>query len=425
LIMKREILVPAAVILALVIAICYAQVEAANLPEPIVLGNPQSLGFEIGKTNVNAIALAVDEINAGGGVNIAGKKHPFKLVSMDSRDIEPGVPVSEGLLVVEKMILERGAKFIISGLARTEATLALMDLLPKYKVININAISMSPGLGAKVAKDYDKYKYFFSTTPWADWLVTGELGPCIQDIGKKFGINKLFIIVQDVAHARAGGEIFEKVMKGKGWEVVGRETYPTGSADFSSGLLKARRAGPCILFLWGEMPEFNVLMRQWYDMKIPALPIGMVVYFGDPGLWEATKGQCAYAMSDAVVAGNVPSKATPWTMKFVEAYKKKYGREPGYHGEAESYIIPYIIKDAVERAKTLDPDAVIKAIEQTNMMGVSGRVRFDPKSHRLISSLNPEEGTVGGVFQWQDGKRVTVFPRIGAMGEVRLPPWMK
>jgi branched-chain amino acid transport system substrate-binding protein len=423
--MKRRFLIGALALSVLTITIGYVQVETKEAVEPIILGNPQSLGFEIGKTNQEALDLAVDEINARGGVNIGGKKHPFKLISMDSRDIEPGVPVSEALLVIEKLILDRGAKFIVSGPARTEATLAMMDLLPKYKVINMNAISMSPGLGAKVAKDYDKYKYFFSTTPWADWLVQGELGPCIQDIGKKFGINKLFIIVQDVAHARAGGEIVEKVMKDKGWEIVGRETYPTGGTDFSSSLLKARAAGPSILFLWGEMPEFNILLRQWYDMKIPALPIGMVVYFGDPGLWETTKGQCAYAMSDVVVAGNVPSKATPWTMKFVEAYKKKYGKEPGYHGQAESYIIPYIIKDAVERAKTLDPDAVVKAIEQTNMMGVSGRVRFDPKSHRLISSLNPEEGTVGGVFQWQDGKRVTVFPYIGAMGEVRLPPWMK
>jgi branched-chain amino acid transport system substrate-binding protein len=39
--------------------------------------------------------------------------------------------------------------------------------------------------------------------------------------------------------------------------------------------------------------------------------------------------------------------------------------------------------------------------------------------------LNPDEGAVGTIFQWQAGKRVVVFPKEIAMGKIKLPPWMK
>ena len=70
-------------------------------------------------------------------------------------------------------------------------------------------------------------------------------------------------------------------------------------------------------------------------------------------------------------------------------------------------------------------DAVVAALEKTDLMGVYGRIRFDPKSHQVIPSLDPKEGAVGTIFQWQAGKRVVVFPQSIAMGEIKLPPWMK
>ncbi len=416
---ERTILWVGAILLVFIVGISFAQPV-----KPIILGTPQTMGFESGRACKQAIELAVEEINATGGVNVGGKKRPFEVKMMDSRDIEPGVPVSEVLLAVEKLILDNKADFIVSGPTRTEATLAMMDMLNKYRMVSVNSVSLSPALGSKISKEYDKYKYFFSITNWADWLVR-ELSVSILEIGKKFGINKVYIIVQDVAHARSGGEIMEKVLKEKGWEIAGRETYPTGTTDFSAGLLKTRAAGRCILFLWGEMPEFTILLKQWHDMKVQALPTGMVVAFSDPGLWKATEGKCAYVMSDVVNAGNVPSHCTPWTMKFVEAYKKKRGVEPEYHGVSQTYMVPHVLKNAIERAGTLDSDSIIKALEQTDMMGVYGKIKFDPKSHKLISSFNPEEGAIGTIFQWQGGKRVGIFPAAAATGEVKLPPWMK
>ena len=86
----------------------------------------------------------------------------------------------------------------------------------------------------------------------------------------------------------------------------------------------------------------------------------------------------------------------------------------------------YTLKDAIERAGSLDSEAVVAALEKTDLMGgVYGRIKFNPKSHQVIPSIDPNEGAVGTIFQWQAGKRVVVFPPKIAMGEVKLPPWMK
>jgi branched-chain amino acid transport system substrate-binding protein len=68
---------------------------------------------------------------------------------------------------------------------------------------------------------------------------------------------------------------------------------------------------------------------------------------------------------------------------------------------------------------------VAEALRKTDLMGVYGRIRFDPKTNQVIPSLDPKEGAVGTIFQWQDGKRVVVFPESIAKGKVLLPPWMK
>jgi branched-chain amino acid transport system substrate-binding protein len=85
----------------------------------------------------------------------------------------------------------------------------------------------------------------------------------------------------------------------------------------------------------------------------------------------------------------------------------------------------YVLKDAIERAGSLDTDKVAAALTKTDMEGVYGRIRFDPKSNQIIPSLDPKEGAVGTVFQWQAGKRVVVFPPKISTGKILLPPWME
>ena len=81
--------------------------------------------------------MAVEEINASGGVKVGDKKRPFQVEVIDTRDLEPGVPTSDALLALEKLILEKKADFIVGGPVRSEAALAAMPLLSKYKKISI------------------------------------------------------------------------------------------------------------------------------------------------------------------------------------------------------------------------------------------------------------------------------------------------
>lgn len=395
--------------------------------KPIILGAPLATAFLYGWDAERAIKLAVEEINAKGGVTIGKEKRPFKVEVIDTRDLEPGVPVSDALLVVEKLILEKNADFIVGGPVRSEAALAAMDLLSKYKKVSMLSTGvLTPAYHKRIEAEYEKFKYCFRISGEVGWMVTGEFIPCLMGIKEKFGLNRLFIMVQDVAHARGGGDLVAKFAGEKGWEIIGKEVYPTGTTDYSVGLLKARDGKAQVILIWMDMPETAILLKQWYDMKIPALPFGTIIAAAEqPGFWKATEGKGEYCMASVVNAGNAPSKATPWTMKFVEAYQKKYGLEPEGYGTSSSYMAVYVLKDAIERAGKLDSDAIVTALENTDLMGVYGRIRFNPKNHQIIPSVDPNEGAVGTIFQWQAGKRVVVFPPKIAMGEIKLPPWMK
>ncbi len=402
--------------------------NVARAEKPIVIGAPLSTAFLYGWDAERGMTLAIEEINAAGGVNVGGTKRPFKIEVIDTRDLEPGVPVSEALLAVEKLILEKNADFILGGPIRSEAGLAAMDLLSKHKKISILSTGvLTPKYHARVAENYDKYKYLFRITGEAKWMVGGEIIPALVGLGEKYGLNRIFIMIQDVAHARAGGGIIAKVMAKKGWTVIGEpEIYPTGATDFSMGLLKARREKAQVILIWMDMPETSILLKQWHDMKIPALPFGSIIAAAEqPGFWKATEGKGEYTLANVVNAGNAPSNASDWTMKFYNAYKKRWEVEPEGYGTSTSYMAPYVLKAAIEKAGSLESDAVVAALEKTDMMGVYGRIKFDPKSHQVIPSLDPNEGAVGTIFQWQAGKRIVVFPESIAMGEIKLPPWMK
>ncbi len=101
--------------------------------DPIVIGVPTALGSIEGRDGWMAIQMAVDEINAKGGVQVGGTKHLLKAFSIDTREHEPGIPVHDALMAMEKLILERKPHAIVLGNFRSEVLLSSMDLISKYK----------------------------------------------------------------------------------------------------------------------------------------------------------------------------------------------------------------------------------------------------------------------------------------------------
>ncbi|MCX5831974.1 MAG: ABC transporter substrate-binding protein [Deltaproteobacteria bacterium] len=423
--MKKRIGKSVGIIVAVIFFLVSFTSIAPAAEKPIVIGAPLSTAFLYGWDAERGIRLAVEEINAAGGVNVGGKKRPFSAEVIDTRDLEPSVPVSDALLGLEKLILDKNADFIIGGPVRSEAALAAMDLLNKYKKISILTTgSLTPAYHKKVAENYEKYRYCFRISSHVGVMAT-EFITLLSDIKKNYGFNKAYIMVQDVAHARGGGEAMKKMMTDTGWDVVDMKIFPTGTTDYSMALNDVAKSQADIIFLWMDMPESAILLKQWSGMKLKALPVGFVNAAEQPGFWKATEGKGEFLIVNLVNGGNAPAKITPWTMKFVNAYKKRWGLEPEGYGTSSSYMAVYTLKEAIEKAGTTDTDAVIKALENVNLMGVYGKISFDKANHQVIPSDDPNLGAVTGIIQWQKGKRVQIFPPKVAEGKVLLPPWMR
>jgi len=420
---KRELVLSLAVVVCM--GIFFAQ--GALAADPIVIGIPTSTGFLEGKEALKAVNLAVDEINAKGGVNVGGTKRPFTVESVDIRDAAPGVPVPEALLGLEKIILSKKPAALIVGPFRSEALMAGMDIIAKYKVPLLGTIAMSPGSEAKIKKDPEKYKYVFRTCLNAVHLVK-YLAGTMALINKEFGFNKVYVMHQDVAWARATAGFVKKVYFDKaGWDVLEVEAFPTGTSDFSSSLMKARAKGAQVIMPIFDMPQSGTLVKQWNAMKVPALLAGFISPLAGSEAWKTFDGKIAGAMNTIFELGSaLPSDMYAPSRTFYDAYKKTYGKEiQAGHGPAPSYESVYILKEAIERAGSTDPDAIVAELEKTDRMGVMGRLKYD-EGHQAIYGFDPKETCVSSVFQWTaDGKRSIVFPASIAEGKIQLPAGLK
>jgi branched-chain amino acid transport system substrate-binding protein len=399
---------------------------AAYAAEPIIIGVPTSLGFLEGKESHKAVQMAVGEINAKGGVMVGGQKRPFKVVAADLRDAAAGVPVPEALLGLEKLILEKKPTALLVGPFRSEALLAGMDIFAKYKMPLLGTVAMSPATEAKIKKDPEKYKYIFRVSLNVIYWVK-LLAGTNATLKNEFGFDKVYIMNQDVAWARGtAGGMAKKVYPKLGIEVVGHDQFPTGFSDFSAALMKAKAKGAGILFTCFDMPESGVLVKQWKSLRVPALIVGFISPMAGEVAWKTFNGKIGGLMNAVFELGNIPSQKYAPARNFYNNYKKTYGKgiQSG-HGPAPSYESVYILKEAIERADSLDPDAIVAEIEKTDRKGVMGRIRFD-EGHQVIYGTDPAETAVGAFFQWtDDGKRKIVYPPSLAEGEIKLPSWVK
>ncbi len=415
----------ALVFILTVCAFCVA--EFAPAAEPILIGVPTSLTALEGRESLKAVEMAVEEINAKGGVKVGDAKRPFKIVSIDLRDSSPGVPVQEALLGLRKIITEDKVHALVVGPFRSEALLAGMDVIAEHKVPLLGTIAMSPKSEAKIKSDPEKYKHCFRVCLNAKYLV-GYLAETLGFMNNQFGFNKLFVMTQDVLWAKGTGKFTAKVATGKmGYELVGTQTYPTGASDFSAGLIKAKASGADVIMPVFDMPQSGILLKQWKSMRIPAMLSGFISPMAGPGAWKTFEGKIGGLINCNFELGSaIPVKKYPPAEKFYNDYKKKYGKpmEAG-HGPAPSYDSVYILAEAIERAGSLDPDALSAEIAKTDRQGVIGRIKFD-EGHQVIYGDDPEKTACACVSQWtENGKRVIVFPESIAEGEIALPRWVK
>lgn len=418
----RFVLILAA-LTALVVPFNLTHVSAADQVKPIIFGAPVPRASAYGQNGERGLIMAVEEVNAAGGINVGGVMRPIQLEIIDSRDEEPGVPTNEVLLAIEKLILQKKADVIVGGPCMSECSIAAMDLYARYNKVDIVSIgSYTPTWDKKVAQNKDKYQHSFRESGSVKWYIK-EAIDLLAKIKAEYGFNKLFISIDDSLMCRTAAGIVEKLAAKSGWEIVGQDKHPIGTTDYSAGLSDCKKSGAQVLFIWAYSPETSIMLKQWADMEVPALPIGFIGAAEDPGFWEATNGKCAYSIVTLSETGNVPTEATPNAMKFFNAFKARWGVEPRSTGCVSAYESIYLLKDAIERAGTLDRTELIAALEKTNLQAVRGTIRFD-ENHQIVYGYDPGNSVLGCWVQWQDGKRVQVFPEIAATAKIQMPPWL-
>jgi len=392
--------------------------------EPVIIGVPTFLGSIEGGESLKAVTLAAEEINAKGGVSIKGAKHPIKVEGSEIRDGAPGVPVPEALLGIEKTILEKKVHAIVVGPFRSEALMASMDIVSKYKVPMLGTIAMTPESEKKIMENPGKYKYVFrvslNSRYWAELLI-GVMG----QLNQQFGFKKVHLMNQDVLWARGTTAVLKGWFEKSGWDVLGHEEYPTGASDFSSGLMKTKAREGQILFTCFDMPQSGILVKQWKSMKVPSLMVGFISPMAGEVAWKTFDAQIGGLMNAIFELGNMPSEKYTPAKVFYNAYKQRF-KEPiqSGHGPAPSYEAVYLLKEAIERAGTLEADQVVAALEQTDRQGVMGRIKFD-KGHQVVYGLDPTKQATATMFQWSEsGERKIIYPPALAEKAVWAPEWV-
>lgn len=406
--------------------ICFPMGSHAQLKpgDPVIIGVPTFLGSIEGGESLKAVQMAAEEINAKGGVTLKGAKHPIKIEASEIRDGAPGVPVPEALLGIEKIILDKKVHAIVVGPFRSEALMATMDLLAKYKVPMLGTIAMTPASEAKIIENPEKYKYVFRTclnSKYFAALLTGVMA----DLNKEFGFKKAHLMNQDVLWARGTTGALKGWYEKNGWEITGHDEFPTGASDFSSALMKAKAKGAQILFTCFDMPQSGILVKQYKSIRVPGLMAGFISPMAGEVAWKTFDAQIGGLLNAIFELGNMPSTKYPPAMAFYEAYKKKY-KDPiqSGHGPAPAYESVYILKEAMEKAGTIEPDALVAAIKQTDRAGVMGRVRFDA-GNQVVYGTDPTKEAVAVMFQWSEaGERRIVYPAALAEKKVWAPEWV-
>lgn len=396
-------------------------VSAQAKVEPIVIGVPSSLKLLESAEGHKAIILAAEEINAKGGVKVGNVKRPFKVEAIETRDGEPGVPIADAMLAIEKLFLEKKPHVLALGPFRSEVLLAAMDLYAQYKMPGIN-VAMTPKFVEKYKQDPQKYRHSFRMMD-AKYVV-GYLTSVMEKLNKDFGFTKVYIVVQDVLWSTAIGNGMQGWFQKNKWDVKGYDKYPTGASDFSTTLIKAKQSGAQVILPIFDMSTSGILVQQWKDMRVPALMAGFISPLMGSKAWTTFGDKIEGVINVVFQAGNIPLKKYPPSTKFYEAYTKRWGEQQSGHMPSECYDSVYILAAAIERAGSLDPEKLVKEIEKTDMAGSIGRIRFE--DHQFIFGNDPKTSAIAVVYQWKKGgKRVPVYPDSIAEEKIEKPSWMK
>lgn len=409
------------ILLTLIAMTCFISAVKAQSCDEIILGVASSLTFLEGRESLEAVQLAVEEINSRGGVQVGVEKRLIRIETVDLADASPKTPIPQALEQLETFLVEKKVQAVVAGPFRSEILLAGMDIFARHKIPLLSAIAMSTAMEAKILKNPD-YKYMFRVGFNSKYLVEYLINT-MKLLQKRYSFNRVYIMNQDAAWARTAASLMVRLYFDRSdWNILGIDNYPPGTSDFSAGLMKAKENGAEVLLLIFDMPESGLLVKQWCHLRGQALLCGFLSPMVGPGAWQRFDGNIAGTLNVIFELGNIASPRWGPSMAFYKAFTKKFGRQiEAGHGPAPAYESVFILAEAIEKAACLEPDKIVTALETTDRTGVMGRIRFH-RGHQVIFGEDLANDALACVIQWdRTGQRKIVYPLSISDGDIELP----
>ena len=314
----------------------------AQTPDAIRYGHltPRT-GFlgPLGEYAVMAVDLAVEEINAAGGVN--GRK----LEALKEDSVNPQTASTKA----ERMI-ERDKVACIIGEISSASCLTIAQVASRNKTLFINTGGNSDALRGK-----DCQRYMFH--------VESQNSMYVKTVGRSFlqeGLvkgKKWYSLTADYAFGHDLLRVAKRFMEGNGGQFAGDDLVPTDATDFSAYLLKIRDSKPDLVVINLAGNQITNFLKQYAEFGL-TYPVGGFGF--DTALaWAAGKGN--FVGTWPVVWHHLLD--TPGTKAFVGAFVKKYNKPPENQAWGD-YIATKIVAQAVNELKSAESPKIIEHFEK-------------------------------------------------------------
>ncbi|QCO07064.1 ABC transporter substrate-binding protein [Azospirillum argentinense] len=307
-----------------------------------------------GKSVVEGARLAVEEMNAAGGV--LGKK--IELIVEDGQ-CTPANSVN----AVEKLV-QKDKVVTLVGAFCSSATAAIMPVAQKYK------LPLITGVSSKASLTEQGNPYFFRAAE-TDALMAEAFAKILANDLK---LTKVAYIGVNDDWGRGGVEEFSRDLTALGVKTVLTEYFDHGATDFFTLLTKLRAAKPDGVFVAAETQDGSILVKQIREMGLDTKVFGV-------GSWATADfinltGEAAEGIHAAVPYAS--SMDTPRNQTFVQKYQAKYGIKPGKYGAA-GYNALNIAGQAIARAGGTDAEAIRTSLAKTSYEAPNGVYKFTDK----------------------------------------------
>lgn len=332
-----------------------------------------------GVAEVESVKMAVNEINAAGG--ILGKK--IELIVYDCRTR------NEDMVNAARRLVQQDKVTAVIGPSGSGLCIAASPIFNQGKVAHLGTLPTNPKVTVDEKGKVKPYNFRICfLDPYQGKMLSIF---AVKDLkAKKAAI--LYDVASDYSHGLR--EFFKKDFTASGGKIVADEGHRGEDVDFRAQLTKIKLANPDVIVFptMGKCLPLAVKQAREMGMKQPI--IGGDGY-GD-FMWEIAGKE---AMKNTFWVSHV-DKADPRLKEFFAKYKKQTGTEcQEFMNAVMAYDCVYWLKDAIERAKTDNPVKVRDALEKTKNLKLMHATLTMDEFH------NPKDKD-GIILEAKDGKAV-------------------